>query len=151
MAKSLSVAQVKEREELEAFLNFFSTHIRGILLADPVHPQNVGLGILARYGALKAFTGLKQAINDVIEATRPWSAEKVVAFNTECAARGVLTLSELRRRYSGRYKSIVQRGRLRSDTEYYLVMGVLADVSQEESDSERQQLQQMVSEYESRK
>lgn len=63
----------------------------------------------------------------------------------------MLTLSELRRRYSGRYKSIVQRGRLRSDTEYYLVMGVLADVSQGESDSERQLLQEMAREYESRK
>src|SRR5687768_5891120 len=123
MSKSLSPAQLKEQEELEAFLNFFSTCIGGISPDDPVHPRNVGPGILARYGAFKAFAGLKQAINDVIEETRPWSLEKIAAFNSECAARGLLALSELRRRYSGRYKSITQRGRIRSDTEYYLVMG----------------------------
>jgi len=151
MAKSLSEAQVKEQDQLHSFLNFFSTHVSGISPDNPIHPRNVRPAILARYGVIKAFAGLKEAINDVIEETRPWSPEEVAVFNTECAKHGLVTLSELRRRYSGRYKSIVQRGRIRSDTEYYLVMGVLADVSQGEDDSERQKLEQMVHEYESRK
>lgn len=151
MAKSLSEAQVKEQDKLDLFLDFFSTHVSGISPDNPIHPRNVRPGILARYGAIKTFAGLKQAINDVIEETRPWSPEQVAAFNSECAKHGLFTLSELRRRYSGRYKSIVRRGRIRSDTEYYLVMGVLADVSRSEDDSERQQLEQMVQEYESRK
>jgi len=148
MTKTLSASQERERVELDAFLNFFSTHVSGIAPDDPVHPSNVGREITARFGAVKAFAGLRQAINDVIEETRPWSVDQVVALNAECAQRGLVTLSELCRRYSGRYKSIVKRGRIRSETEYYLLAGVVADQSQDSPMEERQKCQEMVITYE---
>lgn len=121
MAKPLSSEQEKEREELDAFLGFFITHVHGIAADSPIHPNNTVKGVIAQFGPSKALAGLRQAINDVIEATRPWQPAAIEALNAECSSRNLVTLSELRRRYSNRYKAIVKRGRVRSETEYYLV------------------------------
>jgi hypothetical protein len=69
------------------------------------------------------------AIADCIEMTADWAPEKVAAFDAELKTHGILTLSTVRRRYSRRLHSILKRGRIRTETEYYIVRGAIEDPS----------------------
>jgi len=45
----------------------------------------------------------------------------------ELSKNKVMTLSEVRRKFSKQYQSILKRKKIKNDTEYYLVRGILAD------------------------
>ena len=64
MPRTMSPEREREYAELHAYLDYFSTHISGIDPSDPIHPTNVGRGIVEKYGRSKALDGLKQAVND---------------------------------------------------------------------------------------
>ena len=66
----------------------------------------------------------------------------------ELRARGIVTLSELRRRYSKACARIMKQGRIRNDTEFYLIRNVLDDPT-EKTAEERNLLAKMVFDYES--
>ncbi len=67
------------------------------------------------------------AINDCIEMAARWPAEKIAAVDAELRANGLITLSTIRRRFSKRLHSILKRGRIRTEVEYYLVRGAIED------------------------
>lgn len=116
-----------EFEELRSFLGYFAdTHMGGQSMPPEIHPLNV-LQDLQRRAPKRAREGLRMAINDCIEMTAPWSPEKVAALDAELRANGLLTLSAIRRRYSRRLHSVLKRGRIRTEVEYYLVRGALED------------------------
>jgi hypothetical protein len=59
---------------------------------------------------------------------------------------GIVTLSELRRRYSKRYAKIKKPSQLENETEYYFLRNVLNDASAKTAE-ECQLLKKMVSRY----
>lgn len=63
------------------------------------------------------------------------------------AAAGLVTLSELRRRYSSSYQRILKRRSIKTDTEYYLVNGLVVDLASSLSVEERERLQAMIDAY----
>lgn len=65
------------------------------------------------------------AINDTVEATLDWTHQQVAEADAKFAAAGTFTLSEIRRRYSRKFAKVMKRGVIRSETEYYLLKGVL--------------------------
>jgi hypothetical protein len=69
--------------------------------------------------------GLRQAINDVIERSRHLDPRVVRTMDVELAAQGLVTLSELRRRFSREYAQILRRKRISNEIEYYLIRGVV--------------------------
>lgn len=75
--------------------------------------------------------GLKMAIGDCIEMARPWTPGQVKVKEVDEALRAerVLTLSELRHRYWRRFATIVERGKIVGDSEYYLVRGIVSGAS----------------------
>lgn len=148
MAKQMSERNEQEFAELKAFLHFYSTQVRGIAEDNPVHPTLALEKIVAAYGKSKALAGLRQAINDTIEETQHYPQASVSALDRACTETGLVTLSELRRRYWSKYKSILTKQRIRNETEYYLVVGVLSDMATQLSATERQLLQQLVVTYE---
>ncbi|WP_108126187.1 hypothetical protein [Saccharospirillum mangrovi] len=144
----MSPEREKEYAELHAYLDFYSTNIYGIDPADPVHPTNVGKRIVEEYGKSKALEGLKQAVNDTVEELSDQRLEIIQKLDAALRAEGIVTFSEIRRRYSSSYKRILKCGRIKSETEFYLIAGVLADFGSVASDGERQTLEKLMAQYE---
>ena len=150
MARSISPQREQEYAELNAFLDFYSTHISKIDPADPIHPTNVGKLIVAEYGKSKALEGLRQAINDTIEDSQDLSPQAIQELDAALRSAGIISLIELRRRYSRKYKSIVRRGTIRNETEYYLIKGILDGCTEALDATEVDQLGTLLSAYEQR-
>ena len=146
------MSQEREREyaELHAYIDFHSTHVMGIDPANPIHPTNVGKRIVEKFGRSKALDGLKQAVNDTVEDLSDQPLEYIQRLDAALRDRGIITFSEVRRRYASSYKRILKRGKIKTETEYYIVAGILADFSSIASDDERLVLEQLVAEYEPR-
>jgi hypothetical protein len=94
-----------------------------------------------------AFAGLRQTINDCVEMSLHFDHAEVEKLDSQLRSRGIVTLSELRRRYSKSYAKIMKRGRIKNETEYYLLRNVLFDPTEKTSD-ERKLLEELISDYE---
>ncbi len=149
MPRQMSPEREREYAELNAFLDFVSTHVSGIDPSDPIHPTNVGKRIVAEYGKSKALEGLKQAVNDTVEDLGDKPVEFLSKLDTALRESQIITFSEVRRRYAASYRRIVKRGHIETETEYYLVRGILSDFSSLASESERSALEAMLASYES--
>lgn len=134
--------------ELRAFVNFFATNILGISPDTDIHPARTIEHIIRTYGKSKALAGLRQAVNDTIEETSNWNLEARAILDKALKDANIVTLSTLIRRYAGMYKRILKRGKIRCDTEYYVVNCMLIDQGNDISDEERGRLQELVDAYE---
>ena len=117
---------------------------------DEIHPAKTIEKIAQKFGKLKALIGLRQAANDTIEETSHWNLESKVNLDEALKASGVITISEIARRYSSSYKRIIKRCHVRDDTEYYVVNGILVDQGNAISDEERAHLQKLIDVYEAK-
>ena len=150
MARKMSPEREAEFAELERFLAHFATRVKGIDRAQSTHPSNTLVEITAKLGKSKALEGLRQAIGDCIEMTQDRRPDWIRQFDAECTALGLVTLSQLRVRYWAKYKAILKRGRIRDETEYYLVAGIANDLSAPISATDRAMLEQLLHQFEER-
>ena len=148
MSRKMSPEREREYEELHAFLDFISTHVSGIDPADPIHPTNVGKRIVAEFGKSKALEGLKQAVNDTVEGLGDKPADFISRLDAALRESRIITFSEVRRRYGSAYRCIIKRGHIRTETEYYLVRGILSDFSDLAPQTARDTLEEMLVRYE---
>ena len=141
----------REREyaELHAYIDVYSTHVIGIDPSNPIHPTNVGKQILAKYGKSKALDGLRQAANDTVEQLKDRDLEYLKRMDRLLAKHGAPPFSEICRRYGSSYRKMLKRGKIKTETEYYLVAGILADAASPSNAADRQKLQRLVDDYES--
>ena len=102
------------------------------------------------YGLSSLLSGTKEAVSDTIQMSVDLKADQVRTLDAALRADGVPTLSEMRVRFSRRWKSILKRGRIRSDPEFRIVAGILADLDCGVSAEERAALEKMSFEYEQR-
>ena len=116
-------------------------------LAAEHHPVAV-LESFERKSMSRARLGLGLAIGDILEESWHIPPDEAAKIDRDFMARGIVTLSELRRRYSRQFRGILRRGRIRREEEYYLVAGVLASFTADASDDERQRLDGMIVAYE---
>ena len=144
----MSAEREREYADLGAFLDMYATHFRKIDPADPRHPTNAGTRIAAAVGKSKALVGLRQAINDTREDLQVLTPEQVSKLDSLLIDAGIVTLSELRRRYSRQYKAILRRGKIRNDTEYYLVKGISDECADLLNEAEIDQLRSMLLAFE---
>ena len=96
-----------------------------------------------------ARSSLGMAISDTLEMSWDMPREEVEAVDADFIARGLLPLSELRRRYSRQFRALLKRGRIRDEEDYYLVSGILASFTGDATDEERQQMEDLVANFES--
>ena len=118
-------------------------------IPETLEPENYPMAVLERTEKISrknAASGLAMALNDVIEMSMDWSADRVVEVDRQLSSSGLITLSELRRRYSRGYKRIVKRGRIKSFEEYYLIKG-MADGNCPDED-ELQKLVRLMDDFE---
>ncbi len=147
MAK-MSEDKGREFQELSSYLNFFATAVWGIPEDDIRHPSHYLRPVPGKVSKSMLLAGLRQAVNDTIEATQDFSPEQVGTFDAACRKKLVLTLSEVRSRYWRKYKKIIDRRRIYNDSDYYLAVGVLNDMAATINPFERELLQSLVSAYE---
>lgn len=148
MPRPMSAEREREYSELHAYLDFYATHVYGIDPASPSHPTNVGKRIAKEHGRSISFEGLKQAVNDTVEDLSHRPLEYIQKLDTALREQGIITFSEIRRRYSSSYKRIVKRGNIKNETEYYIIAGILADLESGVSEEERALIQQFAIQYE---
>ena len=98
----------------------------------------------------KAASGLRMAVNDLIQMSIRMAPDEVRALDADLAAAGLLTLTQVRVRYSKKFQSILKRGSIRTDVEYYVLQGAVADLSSGLDELGRLKAEQLCSEYESR-
>jgi hypothetical protein len=146
----MSAEREQELEELLGFLEFHSEHLRRKPTAPPagLTLRTVVERIAQEHGRSKALEGVRQAVNDALEELAGISPETVRVVDEALGAAGLVSLSELRRRYSSTYQRILRRGSIKTETEYHLVNGLVIDLTSNLTPSERETLQAMVSAYE---
>ncbi|WP_426339207.1 hypothetical protein ACN9MZ_23120 [Pseudoduganella sp. S-14] len=138
-----------EFNELLKYVDFFATAVWRIDPASEVHPSNVIEESVKKFGKSKALLiGLRQAANDTVEESRRWNSEIRTNVDEKFRAAGVVTVSEITRRYASSYKRIVSRGFIKNETEYYVINAILIDQSNSISDVERASLQRLTDAYE---
>ena len=143
---------MQEESELEyaKMKDFLSFYAERYLKAEGLPPDKqpmASLEALEKKGKKMAFNGLRQAINDCVEMSLHFDHKEVEKLDSQLRNRGIVTLSELRRRYSKSYAKIIRRGQIKNETEYYLVRNVLYDPT-EKAPEERKLLEGLISDYE---
>jgi hypothetical protein len=148
MSRPMSPERECEYNELHAYIDFYSTHVREIDPTSQAHPTNVGKRIVEEHGRSIALEGLRQAVNDTVEDLRHQPFEYIQRLDAALRQHGIVTFSEIRRRYSSSYKRLLKRGNIRNETEYYIITGILADLESGISGEERILIEQLAMEYE---
>lgn len=139
----------EDYEKLKIFAGkFYEWYDSGLTLPPEIHPLHVLTRIQKEYGLANAKRGLLMGINDMVEKTASWHPELVAEANAKFAAAGTFTLSEIRQRYSKKYLQILKRGVIRSETDYYLLKGILDGGSIEAGAYESAQIQKLINEFE---
>ena len=114
----------------------------------PEHHPVAVLESFEKTSMAKARRGLGMALNDTLEMSWDFPPDEVAAIDREFIARGIISLSEMRRRYSRRFRSVLKRGKIRTEEEFYLVKGILDSFTADASEDERRQLGLMTAAYE---
>ncbi|WP_076858077.1 hypothetical protein [Bradyrhizobium mercantei] len=138
------------RSEYAQLKNFFSFYVERYMPMETVPPKEQPLAVLEameKRSPRMAFHGLRQAINDCVERSSSFDPAEVANLDAELISRGIITLSELRRRYSRGYAKILRRGRIKNETEFYLLQNVINDPT-EKSPDELKLLAKLLSDYE---
>ncbi|MDH2381955.1 hypothetical protein [Bradyrhizobium sp. CER78] len=138
------------RSEYAQLKNFFSFYVERYMPMESLPPEKHPLAVLEaieKKSPRLAFQGLRQAINDCVERSSSFDPAEVANLDAELISRGIITLSELRKRYSRGYANILKRGRIKNDTEFYLLQNVINDPT-EKSPDELELLAKLLSDYE---
>jgi hypothetical protein len=141
---------MQDEAEYMKMKDFLSFYAERYLRAEGLHPDKqpiASLEALEKKSMKMAFNGLLQAINDCVEMSLHFDHTEVEKLDAQLRSRGIVTLSELRRRYSKSYAKIMKRGQIKNETEYYLVRNVLYDPT-EKAPEERRLLEKLISDYE---
>ena len=136
-----------EYTRMKDFLSFYTERYFNMEGLPPEDRPMAKLEEFEKKSLKKAFMGLRMAINDIVEDSFHFDPAKVEKMDSELRSRGLITLAELRRRYSKDYKKIITRGRIKNETEYYLLRNLLDDPT-EKTPEEREMLEKLISDYE---
>jgi hypothetical protein len=136
-----------EYYSMKKFLSMFSERYLKMDDMPQEHRPIALVEALEKKNTKMALNGLRQAINDCIEMSRHWEIKEVIDIDTEFRNLDIVTLSELRRRHSKDYAKIIKRGKINNETEYYIIISMLNDLSVKITENERNKLENMTFSY----
>ena len=151
MSKHPSQERLHEYDRLKRFFTLWMTHIppyHGRDKSEPHHPLVVMERHEKELSFSKCFTGLRQAVNDCLEQGAEFPTEAIKLIDDAFTEAGAPTLSELLVQQSRKFKSILRRGKIRDETEFYLVNAALSNVDSGISDLDRVMLNNIHEAYE---
>ena len=119
----------REYEELLAFMGYFATRCLQIPEDHAAHPAALGRMVFDQVGIAGALAGMQQATYAAVETLEDFSPAQLEEFDAELQARGIVTLSELRRRNAALHAAIRERGSIASETEYHFIRHVLEETA----------------------
>ncbi len=100
----------------------------------------------------QAFMGLRQAIQDTLEDMKEMGAHKLQEIDALLKNEGAPSLSEVRSIIWNEIPKIMKRGRIKNDTEFYLIKERTINIASNEfTDQELQLLNRLLEEYEFRR
>jgi len=136
-------------QSYKAFMAFFFDKYFDSLpsLAPEDHPLAV-LNSIEKTSLSNARKGLEMAINDCVEKSADWSAEKVAAADAELQSQGLISLTEVRQSFSKKYLRVLKRGSIQSEQEFYLIKSIVDGGSLKVGPIEWTQLTTMLEQYE---
>ena len=92
------------------------------------------------------------AARDFVEACVDVSGPQLAQLEVELEAAGAPSLAAMRRSGYRKMLAVLERGRIRTDSEFYLITGLLSDTADQTlTPVERQLAEQLVAEYETRR
>ncbi|QCW24436.1 hypothetical protein FE772_00870 [Lysobacter enzymogenes] len=147
MPRSNKLALADEYIELEKFLHVYSTCIWKIPEDDVHHPTNVGRRRVAEFGVAKALPELERTIDDVLEEANDWPSEAVKSYDKLMRQYGIVTLSEVRRTRSSRFKQILAAGLISNEGDYHMVESIATECTHSLSERERDHLRLLLTSF----
>ena len=162
MARAFSATRQAEYARDKAFVFSLVGIVDAAAAASPAVPRvtlSMATGLAATLAEMEARSpalahrGLLMARNDLLEMTRDFGPDRVRAVDAALRDRDLPTLSAVRAATWKTIPKVLQRGRIRSEAEYYLVVERVNDVSEDDglSVEARAGLGEMVAEFEARK
>jgi hypothetical protein len=109
-------------QALKGFLGHFFD--RYIAIKAEVAAEHHPIAVLAKVEATapkRAQRGLVTAINDCLEMSAHFTPDQVTAADVDLRRAGLPTLSALRLQFWKRIQSVLKRGKIRTEVEYYAI------------------------------
>lgn len=139
---------VNEIKRLELFIDLYATHVMKIDPKSRSHPSNAKKEIIEKFGEKKANSGLKMAVNDIVNDSLDLHYSDVKKIDEFLIENNSMSLSQARKEFMARYKKILKNGKIKGEKEYFIVKGIADGANVDISDSEKELLFSMISEYE---
>ena len=95
--------------------------------------------------------GVHQGLQDLLEMSKDLTPEKVRLADSQLKAAGAPTLSTMRSEIWRTIPKLIKRGRIKTESEYYLLVERLNNAADELSQADRHQVAEMVAEFEQRR
>jgi hypothetical protein len=112
-------------QRLKAFLAFYNATYRD-MSALPVELRPGPLLERQEEEDPKAAArNVRTEVNRIVDQSFRWSAGKVAELEAALEKNGIVSLVELRKRFSKEYKAIVKRGEIMDLAEYYMAKGLV--------------------------
>jgi hypothetical protein len=146
----MTEANNREYEELKRFLEVWRSHVYRGVLPEDVLAGNVIAAYEKRTGRPVPMTGMRQALGDALEDAQDFGPDQIAHLDEVLRKAGAPTLTQLLLRQARTFKAILRRGKIRSDTEFYLVSAALGDTANGFDDAQIAALNGLVAAYEAR-
>ena len=92
----------------------------------PAHQHPIAfLDRVERDAPQQAGKGLELGLNDLVELTLDWPRDDVAEIDEAFISDGLMSLSQLQRRYLQAWQPVLERGSIDNIEEYYLLKGML--------------------------
>ena len=148
--RKMSAKNEKDFAELESYVNFFATHVGKVSPDEKTHPSQFLLSHVDKFTKSQLLQGLRQAANDTLEQCSDFNQKQIDVLDNACKESGVLTFTEIRRRFSKRYRVILRKQKISNETDYYLIADLINNLNSPVSDEERVLLVEIAAAYEQR-
>ena len=143
-----------DHKRLKAFIAFYyANYVDLSRVPADLHPSS----LLEREevkapGEIKApgetIDGVRTMVNRIIEGSFNWTAYKIAEVEAALTENGIISLSELQKRFSKEYKAIIKRGEISDLTEYYMAKDLVSNTGSVASRREKERLEDMIAVFE---
>ncbi len=154
MSKRPSPEQIAEYDECQLFINTLYRYLI-VNSGDPEWEETIALPLpdpwRNGHPFSQSFEGVKQAASDLLADTRDATGDELAKIDGFLSQSNSPTLSEMRRRIWQSLPKVLKRGRIRNETEYYLLKEIAEGTSQSDLEpAEYELVCGLIGDYEAR-